>query len=484
MFSKFDHVLSNLLTFSVPLPKSPQVHEGWEVVMSYSVRKSRFHPHGVRKGSGTHATTCSMDPPPIPSVLMRGEWSLGKVLEVYWKWSMIGDTYLGRCLAGLDPDKPGFGVLPPHFREGIENEFIKEGLDLCFGDILARFGGSGIEGALLLFMASIVYHYDTFIAPNIARHTGHCFLNIPLLSNPELLQELKKLVTLEPCGAVRQATGVPRHVKMMEEIKMFYKEIQGYKEEVRDLKERLPQIIKDAIEEKVLESGHVTAQFVLDCVKEAFTTAGEEIGERIEKSVWRQTKHLAAVTGTETDGAETAPEGPQVPSPRMVTLYPTYGYSDPEANKRNRTRRTWDVPQDFTFPPADLFVAWTAWLKGYPLNMSERPDGTLYLAPVRPLHMLDRDHVYVPFKLKKKFDNSWKPVLKIMESDVEEAVKKTRVEDRNYAFVKQTFDRGFSCLCAEYPEISEKLGSGAKVASCSTWVRGVNCKRRKLARSG
>jgi hypothetical protein len=47
-----------------------------------------------------------MDPPPIPSVLMRGEWSLGKVLEVYWKYSMIGDTYLGRCLAGFDPDQP------------------------------------------------------------------------------------------------------------------------------------------------------------------------------------------------------------------------------------------------------------------------------------------------------------------------------------------------------------------------------------------
>ena len=92
-----------------------------------------------------------MDPPPIPSVLMQGEWSLGKVLEVYWKYSMIGDTYLGRCLAGFDPDKPGFGTLPPHFKEFTENPHIMEGLRLCFGGIMDRLGGEGIKGALLLF---------------------------------------------------------------------------------------------------------------------------------------------------------------------------------------------------------------------------------------------------------------------------------------------------------------------------------------------
>ena len=59
-------------------------------------RDGHFHPHGVRKGAGTHVTTCTMDPPPIPSVLMRGEWSLGKVLEVYWKWS----TFLDIALVG------------------------------------------------------------------------------------------------------------------------------------------------------------------------------------------------------------------------------------------------------------------------------------------------------------------------------------------------------------------------------------------------
>jgi hypothetical protein len=72
-----------------------------------------------------------MDPPPISSVLMRGEWTIGKVLELYWKYSVIGDTYLRRCLAGgFDPYLPGFGTLPPHFSitDGMNISVIMEGM--------------------------------------------------------------------------------------------------------------------------------------------------------------------------------------------------------------------------------------------------------------------------------------------------------------------------------------------------------------------
>ena len=53
-------------------------------VLSY-IRKGHFHPHGTRKGSSTHVTTNTMDPPSMPSILLRGKWSLGKVLDLYWK---------------------------------------------------------------------------------------------------------------------------------------------------------------------------------------------------------------------------------------------------------------------------------------------------------------------------------------------------------------------------------------------------------------
>ena len=244
-------------------------------------RDGHFHPHGVRKGSGTHVTTCTMDPPPIPSVLMRGEWSLGKVLEVYWKYSMIGDTYLGRCLAGFDPDQPEFGTLPLHFREGTENPLILEAMRLCFGGIIDRFGGVGIEGALLLFLASIVYHADSFLRPTIDGNSSHPFMNIPILSKPHLLCKLQELVTLEPAGDVKQATGVPRHSRMMDELKDVYQALSDYRCEVTDLKVSLPDIEKNAIEEKGTESGHVTASFVLELVTQETTKATETMVLRL-----------------------------------------------------------------------------------------------------------------------------------------------------------------------------------------------------------
>ena len=236
-------------------------------------REGHFHPHGFRKGAGTHVTTCTMEPPPIPSVLMRGEWSLGKVLEVYWKHSMVGDTYLGRCLAGFNPDEPGFGVLPPHFRVGTENPLVMEGMSLCFGRIIDGFGGCGIEGALLLFLASIVYHADTFLLPQIANNRNHPFLSIPLLSRPNILKQLQELVTLEPAGDVMQSTGVPRSAFLMDELRKVYAAMQGYTSEVRDLKTKLPEIVKNAIEDKATESGQVTATFVMERLKEAFDDA-------------------------------------------------------------------------------------------------------------------------------------------------------------------------------------------------------------------
>ncbi len=61
-------------------------------------------------------------------------------------------------------------MLPPHLRVGTENPLVMEGMMLCFGKIIDGFGGSGIEGALLLFLASIVYRADTFLLPQIANN--------------------------------------------------------------------------------------------------------------------------------------------------------------------------------------------------------------------------------------------------------------------------------------------------------------------------
>jgi len=40
--------------------------------------------HGICKGSGMHASSGTTAPPPVSSIAVQGEWTLGKVLNFYW----------------------------------------------------------------------------------------------------------------------------------------------------------------------------------------------------------------------------------------------------------------------------------------------------------------------------------------------------------------------------------------------------------------
>ena len=85
------------------------------------IRADRCNAHGIRKGSATDATgntaeTC------IASVFHRGEWYMGVVLDIYWKFVQRGDQFLGRYLAGLDNESTDFDILPPHFIYPIDHE--------------------------------------------------------------------------------------------------------------------------------------------------------------------------------------------------------------------------------------------------------------------------------------------------------------------------------------------------------------------------
>lgn len=80
------------------------------------MRLDHFNPYGLRKGSATHAVSGTTLSPSLPSVARRGEWSQGLVLDVYWHFAAVGDHYLGRILAGLQPNDAGFATLPPHFK--------------------------------------------------------------------------------------------------------------------------------------------------------------------------------------------------------------------------------------------------------------------------------------------------------------------------------------------------------------------------------
>lgn len=68
-----------------------------EAAMKF-LRFLRIHAHGIQKGSGTHASSAATLPPAFTSVVSRGEWSMGRILGIYFQFDMRGDYYLGRLL--------------------------------------------------------------------------------------------------------------------------------------------------------------------------------------------------------------------------------------------------------------------------------------------------------------------------------------------------------------------------------------------------
>ena len=89
---------------------------------------------------------------------------MGAVLDVYWHFCEAGDHFLGRVLAGLDPNKAEFATMPPHFiLEGdlMEDEDIKAAMNMMYGPLLDTYGNNAEinpTGLLLMVLAIIVYH--------------------------------------------------------------------------------------------------------------------------------------------------------------------------------------------------------------------------------------------------------------------------------------------------------------------------------------
>ncbi|KAK1734876.1 hypothetical protein QTG54_014336 [Skeletonema marinoi] len=420
-------------------------------LQEFSIRDGHFHPHGVRKGSASANS--------IGFVARRVEY--GKVLEVYWRFSMIGDTYLGRCLAGLMPEKPNFGILPPHFTAGRENPFIEEGMKRCFGVILRRYGGFGVEGALLLFLASIVYHHE-WLKTQIAGTTDHPFLQIPILNDPKLLEELKKLVTLDPAGAVTMATGVPESVKLRDKLREVIGLLTEYRNDVKWLKENLTEMVKNAMEEKATENGNITATFVAEQVAAATSKLAAPDGARLTASIGARASrsvgvddNLPASSSRELGGLE-------------AHLYRTYKYHDPDAAARNRHKSDWDVPSDFTMPSAHLFNGWVGWLQDGSGKKIDAP------VPVKPLRLLK--HGSLPRKIRRAYDNNWKPIMELMENEVADEIRNRHVDGMNYDFFKSTYDEAFKGVCEKYPEFAD-------TAKTKNWKVPTYCKKIATVKS-
>jgi len=174
------------------------------------MRLEHLDPYSIRKGSATYASSSGKTvPPPIQSIFHRGEWSLGVILD------------------RLDPCSEKFGIFPPHFNHvPSDNQFVQEGLNICFGNILKveydenNNGNSFMKGILLrCLVASLVCQANDLQWLIAKKGDTHPFHNIPLMQHPEFLEQLKLLVTTEPTlNIMSKATGVLPHTQTIKEL--------------------------------------------------------------------------------------------------------------------------------------------------------------------------------------------------------------------------------------------------------------------------
>ena len=225
-----------------------------KVIVETHLRLDHANAHGIRKGSGTHSTSCTTSPPSLVAVALRGDWSMGKIFDTYFTFGDFGDQYLGRILAGLNPSKPTFATLPPHFTVSIgECAELMEGMRCMYGPIMDFH--PGCHGILLLCLASVVYHSD-FLKDVSSKMSGHPLLTLPILNNEPLLQKLKTLVVLESDTIV--PSGVPPHVEHMKLLERVFLLVQDSVKLLREQVHNINGAVRDAIISNDLRSGSLS----------------------------------------------------------------------------------------------------------------------------------------------------------------------------------------------------------------------------------
>jgi hypothetical protein len=168
---------------------------------------------------------------------------------------------------------------------------------------------------------------------------------------------------------------------------------------------------------------------------------------------------------------------------RGASLYQSYKHNDPNAKGQGIHQTDWDVPADFDFPTADLYVAWTAWLLGYPSNQSKKADNVIYPAPVMPLCLL-RHHGQLPALMKKKFDNTWRPILELMDAEVAATttITKTLVAKIDHAFISATYEHALKNICLKNPDITATLNANRQaVSTCCKALKSSLSKKQKAS---
>jgi len=360
---------------------------------------TRFNPYGLRKGSATHAVSGTTAPPSIPSIARRGEWSIGSVLDVYWHFGSVGDQYLGRILAGLNPLLPDFDILPPHWQ--LENPMgdsdVVEGMELTYGKSMMEEHSQFVPVLLRLF-ACIVYHSEALIR-TMVQYPGHDFNKLCILHRRPLLHQLQQKVTIKPTNGL-VATGIPPHVEHSRQLTCLLERMDGVVNLLANQNSNLADTVKKAIDDHHWESGNVSGTMLKTILDGYRIESLCEITARID-SLRQEIQNCVHDRVGTTNGTQTV----RTSDERQAR--------DEEGSVFAYDGRFYGVPSTFQFPRATLKEGLQLWFGGQ--TVSE--DGTQVIRPFRKLTLS-----LLPKKLNATFKVQWRPIFKYIEEGMKNTV--------------------------------------------------------------
>ncbi len=159
------------------------------------------------------------------AIASRGEWSMSKILDIYFQFAMGSDYYLGQLLSLKDCNHESFDVLCPHWHDPT-HPTVLAGIPLVSGRILSVHGESPRDptSVFSLLLASMVHHSPWMLCI-IEKDPSHPFSSIPLMFSPLLQVLYENHVTQDPNKHVQRVTGIPPFVQHQLAIKDVMSEV-------------------------------------------------------------------------------------------------------------------------------------------------------------------------------------------------------------------------------------------------------------------
>jgi hypothetical protein len=290
-------------------------------------------------------------------------------------------------------------------------------MELMYSPIIANWASNSQvypTSFLVACLASVVHHSDWLQSWSV-EHPGHPFSQVPILLRPDLLEQLKAMVTTELGGSVTSVTGIPPHIECAQLMRKCVDLCESTLQTVQDMVGDVKKAVSDAIEDNAVSNGQVSA-----------ATLQRILGEHEDRQKeFVETKMAALLTALQQSALYVPPqieqeEEEQVPTThppgRFETLevYPDQGETQElSCYVYEYDNAKWHVPQGFEFPRnVKLENGWKMWLLGLPIHQVKGEDDRIMKAPIRPFRFLEQKHL--PPQAKNRFKLHWVRIFQMM----------------------------------------------------------------------